>query len=117
MLVHVLMLVVFVDGHLHATDLGQHHLTHSGLHHEVDPGDRIVAEHQLVQLGCHSFGTDAGQPRGHLFDCHPDPRCDGKAQLRHETRGAKHPQWVVAKRHRRRRRGIQYSGAQRRQTA
>ncbi len=44
MLVDVLVLVVFVDGHLHAADLGDHHFTHPRLHHQVDSGDRVVAQ-------------------------------------------------------------------------
>ena len=44
-----------------AADLGQHHLAEAGLHHQVDAGDRIGAQHQLVQLGGHPFGGDAAQ--------------------------------------------------------
>ena len=116
MLVDVLVLVVFVDGHLHAADLGQHHLAHAGLHQQVDAGDRVGAQQQLVQLGGHPLGADAAQLRGHLFDRRPHPRGDGEAQLRHEPRGAQHPQRVVTERHLRGRRGVQHSGAQRRQT-
>ena len=73
MLVDVFVLMVFVDGHLHAADLGQHHLTHTGLHQQVDTGDRVVAEQQLVQLGGHPLGADTRQLRGHLFDRRPAP--------------------------------------------
>ena len=66
MLVDVLVLVVFVDGHPHAADLGQHHVAHPGLHHQVDAGDRIGAEQQLVQLGGHPLDGDPAELRGHL---------------------------------------------------
>lgn len=72
-LVDVLVLVVFVDGHLHGPDFGQHDLTHPGLHQQVDPGDRVGAQQQLVQLGGHPFGADPGQLRGHLLDRRPHP--------------------------------------------
>ena len=117
MLVDVLMLMVFVDGHPHAADLGQHHLTHPGLYQQVDAGDRVVAQQQFVHLGGHPFGADPGQLRGHLLDGGPHPRGDGEAELGHEPRGAQHPQRVVAERLRRRRRGVQHPGAQRRQPA
>ena len=66
MLVDVLVLVVLVDGHPHAADLGQHHVAHPGLHQQVDAGDRVGAEQQLVQLGRHPLGGDPAQLRGHL---------------------------------------------------
>ena len=68
MLVDVLVLVVLVDRHLHAADLGQHHLAHPGLHHQLDTGDRIGAQQQLVQLGGDSLGGDPAQLGGHLLD-------------------------------------------------
>ncbi len=66
MLVDVLVLVVLVDGHPHPADLGQHHVAHPGLHHQIDAGDRVVAQQQLVQLGGHPFGGDSAQLRRHL---------------------------------------------------
>jgi len=59
MLIDVLVLVMFVDGHLHRPDLGQHHLTEPGLHHQIDARQRVGAQHQLVQLGGHPLGGDA----------------------------------------------------------
>ena len=96
MLVDVLVLMVFVDGHLHAADLGQHHLTQAGLDHQVETGDRVGAQQQLVQLDGHPFDGDPPQLRRHLHDRAPHPVGHVELQLRDEARRAQHPQRVVA---------------------
>ena len=76
MLVDVLVLVVFVDGHPHGAHLGQHHLAKPGLHHQVDAGHRVRAQHQLVQFGGHPLGGDPAQLVGHLLQRRKHPRRD-----------------------------------------
>ena len=117
MLVDVLVLVVLVDRHLHAADVGQHHVAHPGLHHQVDAGDRVVAQQQLVQLGGDPLGGDPAELRRHVVDRRPHPRGDGETELRDEPRRAQHPQRIVAERVRRLRRGIQHAGPHCGQTA
>jgi hypothetical protein len=117
MLVDVFVLVVFVDGHPHATDLRQHHISHAGLHQQVDTCGRVLAEQQLVQFGGHPFGSDPGQLRRHVFNGCPHPRRDGETQLRDEPGSAQHPERVVPERHLWRSRRVQYTVAQRRQPA
>ena len=72
--VHVLVLVVFVDGHPHRAHFGQHDLAKTGLHHEVDAGDGIGAQKELVELGGHPFGGDPAQLRSHLHESLQHPR-------------------------------------------
>ena len=117
MLVDVFVLMVLVDRHPHSADLGQHHFAHPGLHHQVDPGDRVVAQQQLVQFGRHPLGGDPAELRRHLLDRRPHPRSDREAELRDEPRGAQHPQRIVTEGVRRSGRGIEHAGTQRRQTA
>ena len=104
MLVDVLVLVVLVDGHPHAADLGQHHLAEPGLHHQVDAGDRVGAQHHLVQLGGHPFDGDAAELVGHPRHRLAHPRRHVETELRDEPRRPQHPQRVVAEGHLRRRR-------------
>ncbi|CKS81070.1 Uncharacterised protein [Mycobacterium tuberculosis] len=106
MLIDVLVLVMFVDRHPHPTDFRQDHSTHTALHHQVDTRGRILTDQQLVQLGGHPFGADSGQLRRHLFDRRAHPRRHRESKLRDEPRGAQHPQRIVAKGPRRRRRGV-----------
>ena len=85
MLVDVLVLMVFVDGHPHRAHLGQHHIAQAGLHHQVDAGDRVRAEEQLVQFGGHPLGGDPVQLRRHLDQGRQHPRRDGEARAARRT--------------------------------
>lgn len=108
MLIDVLVLVMLVDGHPHRADLGQHHITHSAGHHQVDAGARIGAQQQFVQFGGHPLGSDAGKLLGHLVDGGAHPRRHGEAELGDEPGGAQHPQRVVSEGVLRCHRGVQH---------
>ena len=96
MLVDVLVLVVLVDGELHAGHLGQHPLGETGLDHGVDRLDRELAADQFVQLGTDAFDGDAFDLAVHVGDRLPHARREPESQLRDEPHGAEHPERVVA---------------------
>ncbi len=99
MLIHVLVLMVFVDGHPHRAHFREHHVAEPGLHHQVDTRDGVVAKQQLVQLGGDAFGGDPPQLRRHLDECADHPRRHAEPELADEPRRAQHPQRVVAEGH------------------
>ena len=68
MLIHILVLMVFVDGHLHAADLREHHITESGLHHQLDTRHRIRTQQHLVELDGHPLDGDSSQLGRHRDD-------------------------------------------------
>ena len=117
MLIDVLVLMVFVDGHPHRAHFRQHHIAQPGLHHQVDARDRIRAQKKLVQLGGDAFGGDPAQLWRHLDQRAKHPRRHAEPELRDEPRRPQHPQRVVAERDLGRRRRVEHLGAQRRQTA
>ncbi len=108
--------MVFVDGHPHRADLGQHDIAEAGLHQQVDARRRIRAEDQFVEFGRDAFGGDALELARHRPDRRPHPGRDGEAELRDEPRGPQHPQRVVAERHLRRSGCVEHPGVQRGQT-
>jgi hypothetical protein len=116
MLVHVLVLVVLVDRHPHAAHLGQHDVTETGRHQQVDTGDRVRTQHQLVELGRHPLDGDATQLQCHLLHRRAHPWRDRETQLRDESRRAQHPQRIVAERDLRRGRSVEDAGPDRGQT-
>ena len=95
-LVDVLVLVMFVDGHPHGTDLRQHHLAKTGLDHQFDTRDRVGAEEHFVQFDGDPLDGDPGQLRRHRDDGLPNPIGNGELQLGDEPRGTQHPQRIVA---------------------
>ena len=106
-LVDVLVLMVFVDGHLHATDLGQNHIAEPGPHHQFDTRYRIHAKQHLVQFDSDPLDGDTGQFRRHRDDRLPHSVGHPEPKLRYESRGAQHSQRIVSEGHRRRGRGVQ----------
>nr|CRL56745.1 hypothetical protein CPGR_04069 [Mycolicibacterium fortuitum subsp. fortuitum DSM 46621 = ATCC 6841 = JCM 6387] len=115
--VHILVLVVFIDGHPHLADLRQHHFAQPGLHHQIDPGHRVDAQQQLVQFCGDTLDGDALQLRGHFQQCLEHPRRHREAELRNEPGRAQHPQRIVAEGHLGRRGRVEHLGLYGRQTA
>ena len=116
MLVDVFMLMVFVDGHLHVADLGQHDLAEAGLHHQLDTRHRIGTQQHLVQFHCNPLHGDTPQLRSHRGHRLAHPISDPELQLRDEPRRPQHPQRVVSEGHRGRGRGVQHPLLNRRQS-
>ena len=117
MLVDVLVLVMFVDGHPHPADLGQHHLTEPCPHHQLDACHRVGAEQHLVQFDCDPLDGDPGQLRCHRYDGLLHPVGYPEPQLRDEPGGTQHPQRIVTEGHGGFGRGVQNAVADRRQPA
>ena len=106
-LVHVFVVVVFVDLEPQRRDLGQHPIGEAGIHQQTDAAPRRRGQQQLRQLIAHALGRDAvdlgGQPghrlAGLVLDLEPE--------LRREPGGAEHPQRIIAERALGRRRSAQ----------
>ena len=107
MLVHVLVLMVFVDGHLHAADLREHHITEAGLHHQLDTRHRIRTQQHLVELDGHPLDGDSSQLRRHRDDGLPHPVGHSELELGDEPGGPQHPKRIIGEGHRRGGRGVQ----------
>ena len=107
MLIDILVLMVFVNGHPHGADLGQHHIAETGLHHQFDTGHRVRTQQRLIQFDSHPLDGDPRQFGRHRDDRRPHPVSHPELKLRHKPRRPQHPQRVVAEGQLRCSRGVQ----------
>ncbi len=97
-LVHVLVPHVLIGFQPQPGHLGQDHIRHPGVHHQLDPADRVPGvrrEQQLLQLIADPLRGHDRQPRGQLPHGRGHFRGHGEAELRGEPGRAHHPQRVV----------------------